>query len=68
MGTKFLSEDKKQLLQKVSSLYFNRDVNENIEADGDLKTIKGMRMYIYISHFLLCLCVTKIIFALMLSP
>ena len=46
VGAKFLSEDKKQLLQKVSSLYFNRDVNENIEASGDLKTIKGMSMYI----------------------
>ena len=45
MDAKFLSDEKKELLQKVSSLYFKTDVNENIEAGGNFKTIKGTLGY-----------------------
>ena len=51
MGTKFLSEEKKHLLQKVNSLYLNRDINENIEPGSDLKTIKGTLEIVFSLEF-----------------
>lgn len=36
-----LSEEQKNLLQRVSSLYFDRGNGEDMDGSNDFKTIKG---------------------------
>ena len=45
VGTKFLSEEKKNLLQKLSTIYFEGAAREDVDAADNFKSVKGNHVH-----------------------